>query len=92
MGPFDSTPIVSCQLPVDTYGLSLTILSYLAGSRNVSSHQPAVGPSDPDTMTNTALEAIVSSSGNKQQALSVVNDITVTEVITCQAADAIAAD
>ena len=25
MGPFDSPPMGSCQLPIDTYGLSLTI-------------------------------------------------------------------
>ena len=29
-------PIGSCQLPIDTYGLPLTVLSYLAGSKSVS--------------------------------------------------------
>ena len=48
----------SYWLPIDTYGLSLTVLSYVAGSKSVS-----VRPSDPDTMTNTALKAIDSSSG-----------------------------
>ena len=38
-------------------GLSIPILSYLAGSKSVS-----VRPSDPDTMTNTALESIIWSS------------------------------
>ena len=37
----------------------LPYLSYLAGSKGVSAR-----PSDPDTMTNTVLEAIASSSGN----------------------------
>ena len=41
------------------YGLSPTVLSYLAGSKSVSTRRP----SDPDTITNTALEAATSSSG-----------------------------
>ena len=48
MGPFDSAPMGSYWLPIDTYGLSLTV---------------SACSSDPDTMTNTALEAIASSSG-----------------------------
>ena len=44
---------------IDTYGLSLTFLSYVAGSKMVSA-----APSNPDTMTNTALEAIASSCAN----------------------------
>ena len=38
----------------------LPSLSHLAGPKSVSAR-----PSDPDTMTNTALEATASSSGNK---------------------------
>ena len=41
----------------------LTFLSYLAGSKSVSAR-----PSDPDTITNTALEAIASSSGKTRSA------------------------
>ena len=44
-------PCIPVSSPIDTYGLSLTVFSYVAR------------PSDSDTMTNTALEAIVSSSG-----------------------------
>ena len=55
--PFYSPPMGSYQLPVDTYGLSLTVGSYLAGSKSDSVH-----PSDGDTMTIIALEAIASSS------------------------------
>ena len=40
----------------------LPFSSYLAGSKSVSA-RPSVHPSDPDAMTNTAQEAIASSSG-----------------------------
>ena len=48
-----SQPWVPYQLSIDTY--LLQFLSYLAGFKNVSIH-----PSDPDTTTITALEAIAS--------------------------------
>ena len=40
----------------------LPFLNYLAGSKSVSVRLPIL-PYDPDTMTNTALEAIASSNG-----------------------------
>ena len=46
----------------------LPFFSYLAGSTSVSA-RPPVRPYDPDTMTNIALEAIASSSGNYTSAL-----------------------
>ena len=49
-------------------GLSLSFLSYLAGSKSVSvlpSARLFVGPSDPEMMTYTALDAIASLSGQK---------------------------
>ena len=51
INPFDSPPLNSNKLPIDTYGLSLTVFSHLAGPITVS-----VRPSDPDTMTMTATE------------------------------------
>ena len=42
----------------------LTLLSYLAGSKDVSAR-----PFDPDTTTDTALEATASSSGKKNKNL-----------------------
>ena len=42
----------------------LPFSSYLAGYKGESF--PRVRPSDPDTMTNTALEAIASSSGKNE--------------------------
>ena len=36
VGPFDRLPMGSCQLLIDTYRLSLTILSYLDGPNSVS--------------------------------------------------------
>ena len=43
------------------WSVSNRFLSYLAGSKSVSARPPA----DPDTMTNTTLEATASSSGNE---------------------------
>ena len=40
----------------------LPFFSYLAGAKSLSA-RPSAHPSDPDAMTNTALEAIASSSG-----------------------------
>ena len=52
----------SYQLPVETYGLSPTVLELLA--QLAPKAFLLDNPSDPDTMTTTALEAIASSSGN----------------------------
>ena len=49
-------PWIAISSPL-THGLSLIVFSYLAGSKSVSA---------PDTMTNTGLEAIASSSGKKR--------------------------
>ena len=57
-------PWVSIIDPDRHIAYLLPFLSYLAGSRNVSARQP-VGPGDPDTMTNTAVEAVASSSDNE---------------------------
>ena len=46
------------------------LLSYRVGSKSVSECPPVrpfVRPSDPDTMTNTALEATTSSSGRHEE-------------------------
>ena len=40
-------------------------MSYLAGFKSVCAYRPSVRPSDPDTMTNTAQEAVASSNGKK---------------------------
>ena len=58
--PFDSPHISSCLLPSTHMVYLLPFSSYLPGYKSVS-----VGPSVPDTMTDTALEAIVSSSSNQ---------------------------
>ena len=52
----------SYQLPIDTYGLSVTVFELFSWLQTRFSPSPA-RPSDPDTMRNTALEAIASSSG-----------------------------
>ena len=44
IGPFDSPPIGSYELPIETYGLSLTVLGYLAGSKSVSIRLPIRSP------------------------------------------------
>ena len=51
----------SYKLPTDTYGLSLTVFELFSWL------QKRFRPADPDTMTNTALEAIASSSGKNNQ-------------------------
>ena len=63
MGLFDSPPMGSYQLHIGTYGLSRTIFQLFSRLQN-RFHQP-VFLSNPDTMTNTALEATTSSSGNQ---------------------------
>ena len=50
IGLFDSPLIGSDVVTIDTYGLSLTVLSHLAGSKGVSARQP-----DPDAMTNSTV-------------------------------------
>ena len=55
MSPFDSPPMVPIISPLTLY--LLPFFRYLAGSRSTSARS-----SDPDTMTNTALQAIASSS------------------------------
>ena len=63
IGPFDSLLIGSYSLPIDTSGLSCTIfLRYLAGFKSVS-----INPSNPYTMTVTALEDMASSSGSNYE-------------------------
>ena len=39
MGPFDSSLMGSDWLPIDKYGLSFAVFSYLAGSKSVSGRQ-----------------------------------------------------
>ena len=62
--PFDSSLIVSYLLPIDTYGLALTVLELF------SWHQErlrlSIRLSDPVAMTNTTSEAIASSSGKNE--------------------------
>ena len=58
MGPFDSPPMGSYYLTIDTHGLSLTVFELF------NFPQRRFRPSDPPSMTITALEAIASSSGN----------------------------
>ena len=73
MGSFESPPMGSQQLPMDTYGLALTDFGYLTGSKSACVHKPvrtSVRPSAPDKMTNTAPEAILS------RAAKGVNDTT----------------
>ena len=53
-------PITS---PTETYGLSLTVFSYLAGTKSVSA-RPSVRPGYD---ANTALEAVASSSGKNAE-------------------------
>ena len=57
-------PQVPTSSPLTHIVYLLLFSSYLAGSKNVSAH-----PTDPDTMTNTTLEATTSSSGNKVSTL-----------------------
>ena len=59
MGPLDSPPTGSYLLPIDTYGLSLTVFELFSWL------QRRFRPT-PDTMTSTAVEAIASSSGKNQ--------------------------
>ena len=40
LGPLDSPPVDSYYLPIDSYGLSLTVLSYLGSSKSVSPARP----------------------------------------------------
>ena len=56
----------SCWLPIDFRGLTLTVLSNLAGSKQASARLLARQSVRPDTMTIAALEAIASWSGKKQ--------------------------
>ena len=60
MGTGDRRRTHSVARPWVPISFPLTHMVYLAGSKSVSVHQ-----SDPDTMTNTALEAIAESSGKK---------------------------
>ena len=62
MGPFDSPPTGSYQLPVDAYGLSLTVFVLFRWLQKRFA-RPSARPTDPDTMTHTALESTPSSSG-----------------------------
>ena len=57
-------PCIPISSPVTHMAHILPFLSYLAGSKSVSARLPP-RPSDPDTMTNTALEAVASSSGSE---------------------------
>ena len=57
MGPFYSPPMGSCQLPIITYGPPLTVLVIQLAPK------ASGGPSNPDTMTSTTLDAIASSGG-----------------------------
>ena len=63
LDPFDISSMGSCLLPIDTYGLSLTVSELFCLPRN--RFRPPARPSDPDKVTNTAQEAAASSSGNK---------------------------
>ena len=64
MGLFDSPPIGSYQLPIDTYGLYFTFFELFTWLQK--RFRPSVRPCDPATMTNTALEA---TSNSKQVGL-----------------------
>ena len=61
MGAFGSPPMGSYLLPIDIYGLSVTVSELFSWLQKRV--RPPVCPSDPDTMTNAGLEAIASSSG-----------------------------
>ena len=63
MGPFDSPPMGFISSPLIHMVYLVPFVSYLAGSKSV----PSVRPSDPDTMTHTAQEAIASSSDKRAQ-------------------------
>ena len=47
MGPFDSPSMGSYLLPIDSYGLSLTVLELFSWFQR--RFRPLVRPSDPDT-------------------------------------------
>ena len=64
MVPFDTPPMGSYLLPIDTYGLSHTVFELFGWLQK--RFRPSARPSDQDTMTNTALEAIASSSGKNE--------------------------
>ena len=61
MSAVGSPPMYSYSLPIYTYGLSLTVFELFSWLDK--RFRPPVRPFDPDTMNNTALEAIASSSG-----------------------------
>ena len=65
MNSFGSPPLNSYSLPIDTYGLYQTVLKLFSWLQKC--FRPSVCPSDTDMMTNTAIEAIASSSGNKSE-------------------------
>ena len=52
IGPFSSPPMGSYLLHIDIYGLSLTVIELFSWL------QEHLRPPDPDTMKNSALEAI----------------------------------
>ena len=61
MGPFNSPLMISYQLSIDTYCLPFTVLKWFSWLQKrfcLPTHS-----SEPDTLTVTAQEAIVSSSG-----------------------------
>ena len=58
---FDSPHMGSYWLPIDTYGLSLTVLELYSWLQ--MRFRPPARPPDPDTMTSTTLEAAASSGG-----------------------------
>ena len=51
MGAFDSPPVGSCWVSIDTYGLPLTVFELFSWFQKRF-------PSDPDTMTNTAVKKL----------------------------------
>ena len=53
MGPFDAPPMGSYWLPIDTYGLTLNVFAF---SWLQKRFRQSVRPSDPDAMTNAALD------------------------------------
>ena len=63
MGPLDSPRTGSYLLPIDTYGLSVTVFELLSWLQK--RFRPFVRPSDPVTITNTALGATLRRAAKK---------------------------
>ena len=61
MSSFGGPPMYSYELTIDTYGLFVTVFEVFSWLQK--RFRPFARPSDPDTITDTALEATPSSGG-----------------------------